>query len=84
MVHQSHVLKQFLAGTYYNQILHLNSFSESEKTVDLKNLSFPKNRPIVLPEIACTLKSLKINLWFTIFFLLAMRGYHYCSLSCAK
>ena len=52
MVQQSYVLKRFLAGTYSNRILHLNSASESEKTEDFKNLGFPKNRTIVLPEIS--------------------------------
>ena len=42
MVQQSDVLKRFLAGTYSNQILHLSSASESEKTEDFKNLGFPK------------------------------------------
>ena len=52
MVQQSGVLKRFLAGTCSNQILHLNSVSESEKTEDFKDLGFPRNITIVLPEIS--------------------------------
>ena len=43
MVEQSDVLKRFLARTFSNQFLYLNSVSESEKTEDPKNLTFPKN-----------------------------------------
>ncbi len=49
---QSDVLKRFLAGTYSNQFLYLNSVSESEKTEDSKNHSFPKKGIIFLPEIS--------------------------------
>ena len=41
MVQQSDVLKQFLAGTYSNQFLYLNSVSESKKTEDSKKSWFP-------------------------------------------
>ena len=41
MVQESVIIKQFLAGTYSNQILYLNSASESENTEDSKNL-FPR------------------------------------------
>ena len=52
MVQQSDVLKPFLAGTYSNQFLHLNSVSESENTVDSKNHGFPKNKVSIVPEIS--------------------------------
>ena len=52
MVQQSEILKRFLAGTYSNQILHLNSVSESEKTEDFKNLGFQKNKTLIQPEIS--------------------------------
>ena len=52
MVQQSDVLKRFLADTYSNQILHLNSVSESKKTEDFNNFGFPKNRIIILQGIS--------------------------------
>ena len=52
MVQQSDVLKRFLAGTHSNQILHLNSISESERTEDFKNRSFPNNKTSIVPEIS--------------------------------
>ena len=52
MVQQSDILKRFLTGAYSNQILHLNSVSESEKTEYFKNLGFPKNKTIILPEMS--------------------------------
>ena len=52
MVQQSDVLKQFLADTYSNQNLHLNSVSESEKTEDSKNHGFPRNKASIVPEIS--------------------------------
>ena len=66
MVHQSDVLKQFLAGTYSNQILHLSSFSESEDW-RFKKSWFPKEKNNYSTR-NFTLKYLKIKLWFTIFF----------------
>ena len=51
MVQKSGIIKRFLAGTYSNQILYLNSVSESEKIEDSKNLCFPENGAMVLPEI---------------------------------
>ena len=45
------IIKRFLAGTYSNQFLYLNSVSVSEKTEDSKNLCFPENGAMVLPEI---------------------------------
>ena len=51
MVQNSGIIKRFLAGTHSNQILYLNSASESEKIEDSKNLCFPENRAMVLPEI---------------------------------
>ena len=50
MVEQSDVLKQFLASTYSNHILHLCA-SESEKTEDSKNHGFPRNETSIVPEI---------------------------------
>ena len=52
MVQQSDVLKQFLACTYSNQILHLNSVSESEKPEDSENHGFLKNKASIIPEIS--------------------------------
>ena len=37
MVQKSGIIKRFLAGTHSNQILYLNSVSESEKIEDSKN-----------------------------------------------
>ena len=51
MVQKSGIIKRFLAGTHSNQILYLNSVSESEKIKDSKNLCFPENGAMVLPEI---------------------------------
>ena len=48
MVQKSGIIKRFLAGTHSNQILYLNSVSESK---DSKNLCFPENGAMVLPEI---------------------------------
>ena len=42
--------KQFLTGTYSNQILYLNSVSESKKTEDYK-ICFPENGAMVLLEV---------------------------------
>ena len=81
MVQQSDVLKQFLAGTYSNQILQLNSVSESEKTEDFKNLDFPKNKTII-PPVNIAFKIFKYKVVVYNFFLL--RGNHYHSLSHAK
>ena len=52
MVQKSGIIKRFLAGTYSNQILYLNSVSESEKAEDSKNLCFPENGTMILPEIS--------------------------------
>ena len=52
MVQKSDIIKRFLAGTYSNQILYLNSVSESKKAEDPKNLCFPKNGTMILPEIS--------------------------------
>ena len=52
MVEQNDVLKQFLAGTYSNLFLYLNSVSESEKTEGSKNYGFPKNGITFLPKIS--------------------------------
>ena len=50
---KSGIIKRFLAGTHSNQILYLNSVSESEKIEDSKNLCFPENPgAMVLPEIS--------------------------------
>ena len=51
MVQKSGIIKQFLAGTHSNQILYLNSASESEKIEDSKKLCFLENGAMVLPEI---------------------------------
>ena len=51
MVQKSGIIKRFLAGTHSSQILYLNSVSESEKIEDSKNLCFPDNGTMVLPEI---------------------------------
>ena len=54
MVQKSGIIKRFLAGTYSNQILYLNSVSESEKIEDSKNLCFPENGAMVL--LSCGLR----------------------------
>ena len=51
MVQKSGIIKRFLAGTHSNQILYLIGVSESEKIEDSKNLCFPENGAMVLPEI---------------------------------
>ena len=51
MVQKSGIIKRFLAGTHPNQILYLNSVSESEKIEDSKNLCFPENGAMVLSKI---------------------------------
>ena len=51
MVQKSGIIKRFLAGTHSNQILYLNSVSESEKIEDSKTLCFPENGAMVLLEI---------------------------------
>ena len=50
MVLQSSLLKRFLAGTSSNYFLHLNKVSESEKSEDFKNPSFPKKGIIIIFE----------------------------------
>ena len=51
MVQKGCIIKRFLAGTYFNQIVYLNGVSESEKIEDSKNLCFPENGAMVLPKI---------------------------------
>ena len=80
MVQKSGMIKRFLAGTYSNQILYVNSVSESEKIEDSKNLCFPENGAIILPEIS--LKIFKYKVVVYDLFLLCGNNYH--SLSRAK
>ena len=51
MVQKSGIIKRFLVGTHSNQILYLNSVSESEKIEDSKNLCLLENGAMILPEI---------------------------------
>ena len=50
MVLQSTLLKRFLAGTSSDYFLYLNKVSESEKSEDFKNHSFPKKGIIIILE----------------------------------
>ena len=65
MVQKSGIIKRFLAGTHSNQILYLNSVSESEKR-RFQKFMFPGDWSNGSTGNA-TLKSVNITLWFTIY-----------------